>query len=138
MSQDNEEAKIMEKKRQRLMDQQHGNKGEAKGEPIHLDVQAFKEVVKNSEQPVFIDFWAPWCAPCRMTEPIVEDLAEDFKGKVVVGKLNLEEDNNRSIAQKYQVAAIPTFLVFKNGKPVERIIGARNKEAFKETIQKHL
>lgn len=132
---------IMEKKRKNLAQNAKENSPENDnhdGEPRHLDQESFFEVIQNSENPVFVDFWAPWCAPCKMVAPIIEDLAEEFKGQLVVGKLNLEEGNNRRVAQQFQVSGIPTFILFKDGEPVERIVGARNKKSFKETIQKHL
>lgn len=141
MKSDESVEDIMEEKRKNLEQNAKENSPESDnhdGEPRHLDQESFFEVIQNSENPVFVDFWAPWCAPCKMVAPIIEDLAEEFKGQLVVGKLNLEEGNNRRVAQQFQVSGIPTFILFKDGEPVERIVGARNKKSFKETIQKHL
>lgn len=141
MTSDETVENIMEEKREKMMQKEKETSHESEnhgGKPRHLDQEAFFDLIKNSEKPVFIDFWAPWCAPCKMVAPIIEDLAEEFKDQLVVGKLNLEKGNNRRVAQQFQVSGIPTFILFKDGEPVERIVGARKKEAFKNTIQKHL
>ena len=82
----------------------------------------FEEEVLNSDVPVLVDFYADWCGPCKMMGPIVSKLAEEFEGKAKVGKVNI--DDEMSIAQKYRVMSIPTFIIFKNGEAVSTIIGA--------------
>lgn len=82
----------------------------------------FKEEVVDSEIPVLIDFWAEWCAPCRLIAPIIDELADEFKGKLKVGKLDV--DNNPQTSMNLGIRSIPTLLIFKEGKPVETIIGA--------------
>lgn len=89
------------------------------------------EVLKASE-PVLVDFWAVWCGPCQMVAPIVEELAGEYEGKLKVVKLNTDE--NPEIAGRYQIMSIPTILFFKNGEPVEKLVGARPKQQFKQVI----
>lgn len=85
---------------------------------------------------VFVDFWAPWCNPCRMVAPIIDQLADEFKGEAVVGKVNIDE--NEDAAVRYGVASIPTMIVFKDGQEVERIVGGRPRPQLAEMIRKHL
>lgn len=93
----------------------------------------FKKEVLDSEIPVIVDFWAEWCAPCRLIVPIVEEIASEYKGKVKVVKLDV--DNNPTVSMNYGIRSIPTILIFKEGKPFETIIGAIPK---KEIIDKLL
>lgn len=92
----------------------------------------FEEVVLNSEHPVMVDFWAEWCGPCRMVGPIVEELSSDYEGKAVVGKLDV--DTNQQYAAKYGVRNIPTILFFKGGELVERKVGVAPKENYSEVL----
>ena len=95
----------------------------------------FKETV--SRYPLMlVDFWAPWCGPCRIVSPIVEELAEELKGKVVFGKLNVDE--NQRTAAEFQIFSIPTLVLLKNGVEVDRIIGAVPKRMIKAALEKHL
>jgi len=94
-----------------------------------------QEVLKASGL-VMIDFWAPWCGPCKMIAPIVDELAKDYTGKLKVLKLNTDE--NQDIAGKYQIMGIPSLLFFKDGKVVEKMVGAMSKKQFKETIDRLL
>jgi len=84
---------------------------------------------------VVIDCWAPWCGPCRMIGPVIEELAQEMKGKIVFGKLNVDE--NPQTSMKYKIMSIPTLLVFKNGALVDRLIGAMTKEMLQEKLKKH-
>ena len=95
----------------------------------------FDDFVK-ANKIVIIDCWAPWCGPCRGLAPIIEELAKEFEGKIAFGKLNTDE--NESIPMRFNISAIPTLLVFKNGEMVDRIVGAGNKEFMKAKFAKHL
>ncbi len=102
---------------------------------IFTDQNFDQEVLKNS-LPVLIDFWAPWCGPCRIVSPIVDELASEYKGKVKVGKLNVDE--NVEIASKYGIMSIPSLLIFKNGVPLKTMVGAQGKENIKKGIDEVL
>lgn len=93
---------------------------------INLDSKNFEEEVLNSEVPVLIDFWATWCGPCRMMAPVVEEIANEVGEKAKVCKLNIDE--NKDIAEKYDVMSIPTFLIIKNGKVAATTVGVQPKE----------
>jgi thioredoxin 1 len=101
--------------------------------PLEFTDGNFDAEVMQSSLPVVIDFWAVWCAPCRMIAPIIEDLATTYEGKVKVGKLDV--DSNQQTAIKYGVRSIPTVLIMKNGKVVDTIIGAMPKANFLDRLQ---
>ena len=90
----------------------------------------------NSEVPVFVDFWAEWCGPCRMVSPVVEELSNDYDGKVKFVKVNVDEANE--LASKYNIFSIPTLAIFKNGKLVNQQVGAASKDSYKNMIEKTL
>jgi len=94
-----------------------------------------KEVLEN-EGLVLVDFWAPWCGPCRMITPIVEEIGEEKKDVLKVMKLNVDEES--ATAQKYQIMGIPSLLLFKDGEVIETMVGLQAKESLLETIEKHL
>jgi len=93
----------------------------------------FQTEVATSKTPVVVDFWAPWCGPCRAVSPIVEELAKEFVGKIKVGKLNVDE--NQETAGQFGVMSIPTLLFFKDGKPVDSIVGVKSKEDIKRKME---
>ena len=90
----------------------------------------------NAGKPVLVDFWAEWCGPCRRLAPTVEELAGDYDGKVVVGKLNVDENPNVSF--KFQIRGIPTLLLFKGGQVVESVVGLAGKDELKQVLDKHI
>jgi thioredoxin 1 len=104
--------------------------------PAEVSDTSFETEVLKSDVPVLVDFWAPWCGPCRMVAPIVEELADEYVGKVKVVKLNT--DDNIETASKYGIRSIPTLLVFKGGEPVEQVIGFRPKSDLQRALEKAL
>lgn len=99
---------------------------------LQLTDATFKKEVLESGQPVLVDLWAPWCGPCRMLGPVVEELAVEYAGKAVVGKLNTDENSDTMTA--YRVSAIPTLLFFKGGKLVEQMVGVQPKSVIKAKL----
>ncbi len=97
---------------------------------------SFENDVVKSETPVFVDFWAPWCGPCRAVAPIVEELASQYQGKLKVAKMNV--DDSPEVAQKFMVTSIPTFILFKNGQAADRTMGAMPKGQFQRFIERNL
>jgi len=106
------------------------------GTPIALTDKTFEEEVLKAKQPVLVDFWAPWCGPCKTLGPVVEELAGDLAGKMKVCKLNVDE--NGATATQYGVMSIPTLIVFKGGKAVDRLIGFMPKPKLMEKLSAHL
>lgn len=96
----------------------------------------FKQEVLESEVPVLVDFWAPWCGPCRMVAPVVEEISEQYDGKVKVVKVNT--DDNPSVASQYGIRSIPTLMIFKGGQRVDMVVGAVPKTTLANTLEKHL
>ncbi|HEX9743181.1 MAG TPA: thioredoxin [Nitrospiraceae bacterium] len=102
------------------------------GNALKVEESSWDAQVMKSPGLVMVDFWAVWCGPCQMVAPIVDELAVEYKDKIKVMKLNTDE--NPEIAGKYQVMSIPTILIFKNGQPIERLVGAVPKRKFKEVL----
>lgn len=104
--------------------------------PTVVDEKNFDKVVEESKLPVLIDFWAPWCPPCKAITPIVEELAEEYVGKINFAKLNVDEAP--LIAPRYGLHSVPTLLILKGGEPVEQIVGLKTKEELKQFLDKAL
>jgi thioredoxin 1 len=96
--------------------------------------QNFDQEVMKSDKPVLVDFWAPWCGPCQMMGPIVEELAKEMEGKAKIGKLNVDE--NSAVAQKFSIMSIPTVMIFKGGKMVKQLVGVQSRETLKQELEK--
>jgi thioredoxin 1 len=134
---DEELERIQRKKMQEMLKRtvekeetkRHSNK------PIELTDATFKEAVQSSPL-VVVDCWAPWCGPCRMVAPVIEEMAKDYAGRILFGKLNVDE--NRKVATQYQIMSIPTLLVFKDSNLVDRLVGAMPKEMLEPKITRHL
>ena len=104
--------------------------------PVEVTDTNFKNEVLDAKTPVLIDFWAEWCGPCKMIDPIVDELAREYAGKLKVGKVDV--DNNQQISMQFGIRSIPTLLIFKNGKVVDQIVGAVPKRTLADKISKHL
>jgi len=102
-------------------------------EIISLSEQSWKDEVTNSELPVVVDFWAEWCAPCRMMAPLLEETSKEYEGKIKVGKLNVDE--NSAVAGEYHIMGIPTLLFFRGGKLIDKLVGVVPKKALQEKIE---
>lgn len=99
---------------------------------LTLSEETFDQTVSNAKIPILVDFWAPWCAPCQAVAPILDELAEEYQGKIVISRLNVDEAPK--VAARYGISAIPTMLLFKEGKPVSQIVGFRPKAELKKAL----
>ncbi|MEX0737087.1 MAG: thioredoxin [Bacteroidota bacterium] len=104
--------------------------------PVEVTDSNFQSEVLNSATPVLVDFWAEWCGPCKMIAPLVEELAKEYTGKLKVGKLDV--DSNQQVSMQFGIRSIPTLLIFKQGKVVDQLVGAVPKKMLVEKITKHL
>lgn len=105
-------------------------------EPIKVHDSDFEQKVIQSELPVVVDFWAPWCGPCRKVGPILDELANEYEGRLVIAKVNVDENPNS--AAQFGIQGIPTLMIFKDGKAVDTLVGARPKTAYKSEFDKVL
>lgn len=95
----------------------------------------FKEII-GSDKPTLVDFWADWCGPCRMVSPVIDGLAEEYDGKITVGKVNVDEQ--QALAAEYSIVSIPTVILFKNGTAVKKLVGVQSAEDYADMIEENL
>ena len=103
---------------------------------LNFTEQSFKQEVLENKKPAIVDFWAPWCGPCRIVGPIIDELAQEYEGKIKIGKINVDE--NSQTAGEYGVMSIPSVVFFKNGQPIRTMVGAQSKENYKQEIEQLL
>lgn len=135
MSEEDKELERIRRKKLKELMRRRAASPPPVSEPIEVTDSNFREVIRSSPL-VVIDCWAPWCAPCRMMAPVIDELAKEYAGKILFGKLNVDE-NPRTPVQ-FQIMGIPTLLVFKRGSLVDRIIGALPKRLLEQRLAKHL
>ncbi|MEM1515110.1 MAG: thioredoxin [Candidatus Bathyarchaeia archaeon] len=133
-SDDGKLERIKRRKIEELM-RMFEEKSSSVSKPIEVTDFNFNETIRRNRL-VVIDCWAPWCAPCRMMTPIIDELAREYSGKILFGKLNVNENQKTSV--EYQIMSIPTFLVFKDGYLIEKIVGAMPKKALEQKLVKYL
>ena len=127
--------KIRKRLLQKMMEEGEKPQEEMPDRPIEVNEGNFDEVISKYDT-VVVDFWAPWCGPCRLIAPIIEQLAKEMKGKVVFAKLNTDE--NPRIAMRYRVMSIPTLILFKNGKMADRSVGAMPADMLRDWIRRYI
>jgi thioredoxin 1 len=135
MSEDKELEKIKERMLRRMMAPPDTGPW-TDGSVVTLDSRGFDAALGKASKPVLIDFWADWCAPCRMIKPVFDALARDFSGRAYFAKLNVDE--NQMLARRYGVMSIPNFVLFMKGRPVDRIVGAVGRPRFEAVLNKHI
>jgi thioredoxin 1 len=133
-SEDEELKNLRAKMLKQLVGHKEGKRG-VKSEPVHVTDTSFDKTIKENQLAI-IDFWASWCSPCRALAPTIQELADEYAGKIFVGKLDVDE--NPSTAERFQVFSIPTVLIMKDGKEVDRIIGCVPKDYIVNTLKKYL
>lgn len=134
---EDEELKLLNEKKMKKLQELINEKEQLKNikEPLVLDDTTFSQTI-NKFPMTLVDFWAPWCGPCRMMSPIIDEIGKDYLGKLVVGKINVDE--NPLVAGQFGISSIPTLLLFKRGQAVNKIIGSVSKNKINEMIKTHL
>ena len=105
---------------------------------LEITSKNFEKEVLNSEVPVLVDFWAPWCQPCLMMAPALDELSEEQKGKLKIGKMNVDNPKNQALATQYQIQSIPNMKLFKDGKIIKEFIGLHSKEDLKKELKQEI
>jgi len=140
LEEDEELKRLKEKKLRELLRRLRGGGEKREEKPegvvVPLNSSNFDRVISEKKVPVIVDFWAEWCMPCRIMDPIFEKLAKDYAGRVFFAKVNVDE--NQDLALRYGIMGIPTYLIFKDGSPVERIVGAVGRGPLERALRKHL
>ena len=134
---EDEELKIINEKRMKKLQQIMNEKELLKNikDPLNLDDSSFFQTI--SKFPLLlVDFWAPWCGPCRIMSPLIDQIGKEYMGKIVVGKVNVDE--NPTISRKFGISSIPTLILFKEGQAVNKIIGSVSKNKIDEMVRMHL
>ncbi len=134
VEEDRELERLKQKKIKELLSRAE-KREEVLDKPIPVDEEKFKELITKYPL-VLVDFWASWCGPCMMIAPIIEELAKEYAGKVVFAKVDV--DRNRRLAMRFGIMSIPTLILFKNGEPVDMMIGAQPKPMIEQMIRRHL
>lgn len=129
------DEKELEHMREKKLTELREKKQEMSNEPIHVTDSNFNEITKKHALAL-IDFWAAWCGPCKALAPTIEELAKEYAGRILVGKLNVDE--NPKTAECFQVFSIPTMLIMKNGEEIDRIVGCVQKKYIEASLRKHL
>ena len=134
---EDEELKLLNEKKMKKLQELINEKEQLKNikEPLVLDDSTFSQII-NKFPLTLVDFWAPWCGPCRMMSPIIDQIVKDYLGKLVVGKINVDE--NPLVTGQFGISSIPTLLLFKRGQAVNKIIGSVSKNKINEMIKTHL
>jgi len=129
------DEKELERMRQKKLAELGEKKQEVDNKPVHITDSSFKEIT-NKHRLALVDFWAAWCGPCQSLAPTIEELAKEYSDKILVGKLNVDE--NPQTAECFQVFSIPTMLIMKNGEEIDRIVGCVQKKYIEAALRKHL
>ena len=133
MNEDEELERIRAKKLEEMLEKSQKQKTES---AVTLTFASFDKFLENTTLPVLVDFWAAWCMPCKIMAPVIEELARDYAGKAAFAKVNVDE--NPEVASRHNIMSIPHFIIFRNGRPAERIVGAVGRGPLEDTLKKYL